>query len=872
MNEKIEHYQSLIVSGNTKMFISTLQKEDVNNESSLYLFDQIDDFILDLVETEAAKMEPIILSAIKFYNKVELWESCGYSMNTLFNSYFHQKKTQKLLELFYEAMKFVSDKKLKIVGLSFLMGLKRVIHSKEINIDEALVCKRLAVKFLLDFDEFEKAIEEMCSTSFLFAEINDHQGAYRLLNDAEELAKSKNLTLSLSNVYETLGSIAFYERDFKYSNKAFEQSIRIKNEISAEIPISLKSNLAASKMNLSDYSGAIAIYKSLLFKSTNEEEENLVTRGCILTNYAVCERKIGNSKKSQKLIKEAIPLLLNQTLIDSLIEAYLVASKTELKIGNQKQSLKYLRFAVDSIEDLISKNYRLHYRRGVRERYHNRIKHLLSKTSIQFISKKDLKILIFLKSNTNSDWLSLINWSKDISKNKIISNELKLELELKLKALINFGAPMIYGFSEKYDDPFEYDPSNEKSKQYAYNVPWQSFNETLIKIISNYDVIQPYEKTKSKYLIKKIEKLFVKKSHLLFAITCEDGTFFYQFDKDKVDQFIIPKNKSFEFHIDLYKYQNKEMTATEFISKLNSLKKIISKTLNGVIENVVSKKGVEMIYFPDYFSDKLPINSLFIDNYKRLEGFKGYRSCPILSFGNKTNKELNTFFGIYDNDKGKLPLTKEELLSSLSIINNDNYKNIDLSVEQIDFKSDSLINANILHFGSHGFPISRYTDPMFSSLAGTLSSNSITLEGIQRNFQNNKYSLVVLNACDSSDKTQKNTHKSFVSNELIGFSSTLLLNQTSVNTSLLWPLKDIVCFIFSSLFYNNLKNNINIQEAFYSTIYKLKNLTNRECIEIIETISDKDIRESKLNIFKKSNTLPFDSIYCYGVFNFQSLL
>jgi tetratricopeptide (TPR) repeat protein len=411
MNQKIEQYKNIIVSGNFKAFISTLKKEDINEESTLYLFDKIDDFILEMVETEASKMEPFILSTIKFYKKVGLWESCGYSMNTLFSSYFHQKKTQNLLELFYEAMKFVSDKELKIVGLSFLMGLKRVIHFKEINIDEALVCKRLAVKFLLDFDEFENAIEEMCNTSFLFAEINDHQGAYRLLNDAEELAKSKKMTLPLSNVYETLGSIAFYESDFKYSNKAFEESIRIKNGISEEIPISLKSNLAASKMNLYDYKGAITIYESLLNKSTIEEEEedNLVTRGVILTNYSVCERKIGNYKKSQKLIKKAIPLFLNQPLIDSLIEAYLVASKTELKIGNQKETLKYLRFAVDSIEVLISQNYRLHYRRGVRERYHNRIKHLLSKTSIHFISKKDLKILIFLKSNTNSDWLSLIN-------------------------------------------------------------------------------------------------------------------------------------------------------------------------------------------------------------------------------------------------------------------------------------------------------------------------------------------------------------------------------------------------------------------------------------------------------------------------------
>lgn len=870
MNERIEHYQNIIISGDTKKFISTLQKEDVSDQSTLYLFDQIDDFILEILETDAFKMEPFILSAIKFYKKAELWESCGYSMNTLFNAYYHQSKTQKLLELFYEAMKFVTNKKLKIVGLSFLMGLNRVIDFNAIKTDEALLCKRLAVRFLLDFSEYEKAIEEMCSTSFLFAEINDHQGAYRLLNDAEELARKKKLLLSLSNVYEALGSIAFYENDFKYSNKVFEKSIRIKDQISEEIPISLKSNLAASKMNLNDYSGGKIIYESLMSELTKED---LVARAKILTNFSVCEREIGNSKKSQKLIKEAIPLLLNQPIIDTLIEAYLVASRTELKIENQKESLKYLRFAVDSIEDLISKNYRLHYRRGVRERYHNRIKHLFSKISIQFISKKDLKILIFLKSNTNSDWLSLINWSNSILKNESVSIELKSDLELKLNELINFGAPILYGFREKYDDPFEYDASNKNSIQAAaYNLPWQSFNETVIQIISNYSVSQPYEKTKFKYLIKETKKLLAKKSHLLFAITCEDGTIFYQFDKEQIAQFIIPQKKSLEFYLELHKYQNKELSHSEFVSKLNSLKKIISKELNGVVENVISKKGVEVIYFPDYFSDKLPINSLFIDNYKRLDNFKGFRSCPIFSFGNKTNKKLDTFFGIYDTDKGKLPLTKEELLSSLSIINKEKHNFIDLAVEQIDFKSDSFINANILHFSSHGFPISRYSDPMFSSLAGSFSSNSITLEDLQLNLQNDIYSLVVLNTCDSSDKIQRNTHKSFVSNELIGFSSTLLLNQISVNTSLLWPLKDIICFIFSNLFYANLKSNISIQKAFFITICMLKNLTSSDCIEILKTITDKDIRESKLSVFKKSSSLPFESIYCYGVFNFQSLL
>ena len=869
MIEKIEHYQSIIISENIDMFISTLEKEDVNNESSLYLFDQIDDFLLDMVETEATKMEPFILSAIKFYEKVELWESCGYSMNALFNSYFHQKKTQKLLELFYEAMKLVSNKKLKDVGLSFLMGLNRIIDFKAINTDEALICKKLGIKFLLEINENEKAIEEMCSASFLFAEINDHQGAYRLLNDAEELAKSKELIFSLSNVYESLGSIAFYENDFEYSNNAFEQSIKLKDKLSKEVPISLKSNLAASKMNLYDYSGAIVIYESLL---SNLNKDDNVARANILTNFSVCEREIGNLKKSREFIEKAIPILLNQPIIDTLIEAYLVASKTELKIGSQKNTLKYLRLAVDSIEDLISKNYRLHYRRGVRERYHNRVKYLLSKTSIEFFVKEDLKILIFLKSNTNSDWLSLINWSKTIIKNGNVSKDLKSDLKLKLNDLINFGAPMLLGFREKYDDPFEFNDSIGKNNQTAYNLPWQSFNKIVIDIVSNYEVSQPYEKTRYKYLIKKIEKLLANKSHLLFAITSEDGTLFYQFDKEKIDQFRIAKNKTFGFHLDLIKYQNKEINTSEFISKLNSLKKIISKDLNGVLENVISNKGAEVIYFPDYFSDKLPINSLFVDNYKRLESFKGFRSCPILSFGNKSNIKLDAFFGVYDTDKGKLPLTKEELLSSLSLINKAKHSFIDMSTEQLDFKSHSVINANILHFGSHGFPISRYIDPVYSSLAGALSSNSITLEDIQRNLQNNKYSLVVLNACDSSDKTQKNTHKSFVSNELIGFSSTLLLNQTSVNTSLLWPLKDIICFIFSSLFYANLKSSTSIQEAFYITIYKLKNLTSSDCIEIIKTISDKDIRESKLNVFKKSSTLPFDSIYCYGVFNFQSLL
>ena len=195
------------------------------------------------------------------------------------------------------------------------------------------------------------------------------------------------------------------------------------------------------------------------------------------------------------------------------------------------------------------------------------------------------------------------------------------------------------------------------------------------------------------------------------------------------------------------------------------------------------------------------------------------------------------------------------------------------SQDNLDLSSDDIADADIIHISTHGVPISNFTDPIFASIAGPESNNPLSLEEIHWHFWKYNYELAIINSCDSSDKTSRNFFRIFKSNELIGYSSSFLLNRKASVISLGWPTMDVVCFVFSFLLYKNLSINKNIHYSYFLSLIDLIDLDIDGTIDILSNIQNDELRNNKLENFKNTKQRhPFNTPYCYGAFILSCLL
>lgn len=333
------------------------------------------------------------------------------------------------------------------------------------------------------------------------------------------------------------------------------------------------------------------------------------------------------------------------------------------------------------------------------------------------------------------------------------------------------------------------------------------------KIKKETDKNHPYDNARTLNLVGNIEKKLSKNTALLFIFTGKEYCYFYYIASNDVNILKLNVQPILEFQGSLIKYRAKEINYAEFIRDLNKTIDYLKIYFSDITNSILTNRPKELLIFPDLFTDNLPLIATIISNSDIRKQVKSntfsINYCPIIYKQKKRSRRFKNFLGIYDSSSG-LPLINDELNSSSQLNTIENQTMSDLKEANLDLSSDDLADADIIHISTHGVPISNFTDPIFASIAGPESDNSLSLEEIHWHFWKYNYELAIINSCDSSDKASRNYFKIFKSNELIGYSSSLLLNRKASVISLGWPTMDLVCFVFSFLFYKNLSINKNI--------------------------------------------------------------
>lgn len=829
-------------------------------------------FISNTPSNKAILYIEVLISQLEKSNHHDLKISAYYSK---FNSLIIAKEYKKLTKEFTEILDFSIDKKCVEEGKEICSLIYSSLNEWEgLPIETNILFLREIVYFSYKVKDFENAISLSLIIADIFTSRSAYQSAYRILQEAMDSAIEINDVKMIAEVYAQIGLTAYFEEDYDYASKALNQSIEFYNEISLETPIKILNNFATALMRNQEFKRAIVIYNNLLKKDLENDLKQIV-----YLNLVVCYRDNNELLKAEETYKKIDATFFERTNIDRKIEFQLISANTFCLMRKFDSAIKFTTAAIEDIESELESIYRLHYRRGYRERYFKRIQGLLLKFiepeligTLEF--ERLLQIILFLKMNMFSDWFSLNEWVENIYSLETISATEKEDLKNTYEELKKEGLPIFNSYHEKYDDPFEDYNSRAFGKYSGTSIKWNEFNIIINNIINKYNVTSPYKNANSlNIFVIILEKIRNENTFLISKYISKNGISLVYNNKDTFCSFNLPIEKYITFREKIDAYQTKFCSLSEFRSILRETVSSYKLYFEDLINMINRNSNFNLIILDSSILKNFPIMAIILENdsiRKKIlsNDLKIYYS-PIIRKSKFEHIRINKYLGFFEPFQ-ELPLLEPELKLSQQL---ELFEECDISNFANDIDTNKMRGMDFIHVASHGFPISNYTDPIFARMSGNLSKNSFSLAQIQLEFNEFDYKIVFLSMCDSSDQLNKTFMKKFETNEAISYPSLFMLNQKSIVISINWPMLDLIPYVFTHILLTELKTET-IFVAFNKTLVKLYDINISELLDILNNIDDEALKNKKKEMFKYQNPLnhPFRDPYIFGAFTLTSLI
>lgn len=856
----------------------------LQNEYAIYEIDELDDELLKAVDSRPKDVERI--SRINHAIFSELHDDdlrntlLAYNYNSLMAAVIRLNNIPEVKTIFRDGLAHCMDKEHYEAGYSISRNLFRIFAFNQLPTDEVPFFLSQITEFYKVFGKYQDIIEVLCAAASYFSEASAFQSAYRSLNDAQEIAISHQLPRCQLQILDTQGMVALVEGDLSCADSEFQKCIDFYNELDEEPPFHLRANAALVKLRNDDYASAKNIYENLLdsFKDDSDVRQYFLIKINLLVCYRELDDKVAVDELSSQIEHD-----LELCEIDEQVEARLILAKTNIHFHEPQLAAENLKNACVEIQKLIDNYQRLHYRRGVREQYLRRIRPMLMSLEPSGSVNDVLHALVLCSSNALLDWFSILEWTDLIQQSEVVSNAIKEELSTNIEELICFGTPFLYGFREKYDDPFELANGNISEKlgeriarSLDFSLPWREFNDLVTRICQTYGFPSPCEGATIQYGVEILSKRLATGTALLFSFACSDGCVFVFMMGEKYYKFSIPIDNLWQFFKALCSYQRGELSRGDFHAELIFLQQSLESTMSMVVDLLENNPISELVLLADHLTEGFPIvPSLLASDQLRLRvkeaGFI-IRTCPAI-------KEVSTDYMVsgpalcISNSEDHLKLAESELAQAKDAFAGQVCFELDLQKEKIDFSKPPANSANHFHLVTHSIPANTFRDPFFVSTSTDTVKNGVWLESVQREAHKLQLTLVVLNGCNTGTTSNCNYFKKFSTNEKVGLSSAFLLNRRCSVIATQWNEPENVGYIFSTLLYKRLIDQQMAVNAYALALVDLYELTKDDAIALLDKILDEKTRVDQCEALKRAQTdFPFRNPYFLGMFQFHSLL
>lgn len=636
------------------------------------------------------------------------------------------------------------------------------------------------------YNKYESIFNLYIQSAYIYSRHNASQAAYRSICNAEIVAHEQKSKLLLATCLKVLNVIAFEESDMLAAKNFGMQAIVLYEEANEKVPYELIANIAVTYMNLGDLTSAVEYFKIAL----ENEDLDRETKKTILVNYSLCLRR-------QSLLTEATTTLehvLNESGTNDDPEQCIELHLASAKLATLDKNLDLDKFTshitnVCIQQDLLlSDALRLHHRRGLRERYNHRIKNLLVYLPETGNISRALFPLVTIYANNLSDWINILEWRESLEK-KNLPAELINELDEILSCIKDIGAPHLYGFREKYDDPW--DPNHLTGV-------WDDFSHLCSKL-SSFDIPLPLAKgTNQNYRVLCEQKL--QQNHcLMFMTHINEISLLWYFIKDRYYRVQIQKEILIEWNKSLREFANFSINKKTFINKFDELTHHLTPIFAPIIDRISENECISLRYIDD-IQPSLPIYSLLLKNdslrNRMVSGDFEIRNVPALVEQLDDENIINSILAIIDpNEDLQLAYYDAKLFSKSSNRNKPKY----IYATEKNNLSEYISTNDILLVSTHGNSLDIFSDAYFAQLGDPDTSHIINVYNLQKFSPTSSIRLAMINTCYSGSKSIRNYQKEFYTNDAVTIPNLILLNRRAVAFSSLWKISDTVSCIISYL-------------------------------------------------------------------------
>lgn len=835
-------------------------------EASPALLNSLDDALLDASTSEPEAVEKACRTNLRLLGDDYIVER-GWTFNTLSVSLAVQGKAAEFIECLRLGLQFAIDNEMASTGKSLCKNSGNAFKPEVLGRDNCIEVFKLRYHFYLACEEWTLAIKELLPAAFYFSSFGAFPAAYRAIREAQNIARAHSLFAEQVHILEAHAIVAREDGDLPSARDHFEKAINLLNAIGQPVPAHLRVNLATTKMNLESFDEALREFTDVLSDANASSDVTASVRHGILINVSVCQRELKDLAGAEATIKSVLSEI-PEFEVENRIEANLVAART-FRRNDTARMQTHLVEAVKQLEQTFGNCVgRPHYRSGVRGQFLSRVKRLLFEFPDQGEASGVIDVLAFMRQSVLVEWASLLDWQDSVGNSPVIDGALRQQLRTSFEKVVQTGAPILFWYHEKYDDPFE-DPEGHDVSSRTQR--WNDFNICL-KNIERQCGLAPYAGASVAAIANRFT-LTLANEVLLFVVFAGESWRFISLCGDRYWNADIPAELVYSFKQELHRDQKGALNHSGISRAISALQSVIGKALKGVFAIIAKSSNRGIVILADHLSVDLPIIGAIVANpalRSRLgDGTLTVRCSPI-AYERKPVDTINSYFGIWDS-RSELLSPHEELTASARLLRVSRSTILDLANGSLDSSRGELARADMIQIATHGEPLSKFTDPHFAELSGT--GRAFCFEEIQRSFWQYNYQMAIVNVCYASDPTIQRMGEPMKTDDIIGYPSMLLLNRRSRVIAPLWGTFDIVGFIMSYFFAEGLSQDHSSSVAYSMAVARMFDITREELLSTLAKIEDPTLREQKLQQFGRSkDPHPLQHPYCYGAYALHTML
>lgn len=821
------------------------------------------DFELDDIDDALQQATPIsddaracAYLAVEILSSADRPWSLAYALNTSVGASCMAGDTERARRYLEKLVDLTIKEGTDLAGLSAAENVRRLLpgNAKADHVPNILY---EVVRLYRHLGKFEKAIENLIVAAYLFADFGAFQPAYHSLVEAEDLARDNNLLQQYANVVSAIYSLCLLESDHARAERMWPTLKQKYVELGKPVPTHLAVNHATLLFQTGDNLAAREAFEEALSDIEPGDEFDEV-RSRILINLSACLRELGENALSDDRMTEANQLLSKLQDVDPELplETELIAAKNAVVKGDMVEAVSCLNRAVKSLDAGVGLVEKLHYRRGLRERYVPRIEQLLASLAATGRAADVIPIIAATRANRMSDWLHFLEWARTLTAK--LSPEEKEELDRLVDHLAQYGSPHLFGYVEKYDDPMSAVHTPD---------PWRNIAEYADKASARHGVSRPFQDATSERSAETIIQRLSEGYAVLVNMVAANHKMLLLIG-DRYVLCDLPQAETRTYFEALLRHRQEPHQAQALGLAVGAYQTALLRSLEPVLGELAVESCKGVIFIPDG-SNLTPINLAMVGDPKirarMAAGEFEVRTCIALYPAKRQAVTPESCLGIIESDSGLL----YDRTDVEGFFKGVGATGTLLENPEWNVFAESMASTDALVLSHHGVSVGLFRDPFFADMAGPDRKSAMSLMRLQGAAFRWPHRLAVLGTCHSGGLVNRNYQTRFSSHDLMGFPSMFLLNGRSEVLAASWAILDRFNLLFTTLFAPSLQK-AHPSLAASTALARLFELPKEELSDLVHRAFPADVLNTPALLAQIDNLRrqPF----CYGAYQTYTLL